>query len=172
MAKTFVAGDDAAAKIADALEEPFRQSRKFLTRLGTVMDRDTSLVFRNEGNYSGHDKWKFFSINTLVTKRGTWKIRYGTDRKGRAKGTYKPGVLRPGIRRYSPQSKLLQASGGFRKSFGVQRILNQRLIYGTNMEIAKDIMSDPVRNVLEVTKQDEQRYFNMWSKFYAETLPI
>jgi hypothetical protein len=152
-------------RIAQGIQGPFKSTRRMFVQLGTMIDRDTILTFKKEGGYQDRIKWPGFSPKTVKTKNGTWKIRYGTDLTGR------PGMqgkYRPGIRRYSANSKLLQASGGFRNSFKIIKIGNEKMTYGTTHKLAGKIGSNPVRNPLQYTNKDQSTYtrtiLNWWFK--------
>ena len=145
-------------KVDTVLKRPFKDTRGMFTQLALTIDRDAMMTFKKQGEWEGRTKWQPFSSRTLQTDAGTWKIRYGTDLKGRPKGTYTPGVLRKGIRRYSGSSKLLQAGGGFRMSFGVQKLTMKSMRYGTVHRLAEDIMSSPERQVIQFTEKDQKRY--------------
>ncbi len=174
MALTIRLDKDTKKKFRALLENPFRDIRQYWATLALMIDQDTQRIFKNQGwrkNKPG--AWDDFSPNTLATRKGTFKIRYGTDLRGRAKGTYIPGKLRGGnIRRYSLSSKLLQASGLFRKSFGILSLKRHSMQYGTRHQLAEDIMSVKNRGVLFVTPQDEQRYLNQFRIFYLKGMRI
>jgi len=152
--------------------KPFKDTRSMFLLLGAMIDRDTQLTFKAEGAYRDRPKWKKFSKKTLQTPRGTWNIRYGTDKKPKRTAAqlaqyktdnnlwYKPGPMKGyrSDRRYSSSSKLLQASGMFKQSFRIININRTRMRYGTNMRLASKIMSNPERQVLHYTEQDEKRY--------------
>jgi len=157
--------------ISDRITYPIKNSIVFMKLLGVNIDRDTKLLFKNEGALQpyGIGKWTPFAKSTMEKlKCGLGKIRYGTDLKGRPKGTYKPNEVRSNMRRYNTSSKLLQASGGFKKTwgkpFGVFQISATRLKYGTNIKIAEKIMSVKNRQVL---KFNERRYQAISNLFYS-----
>lgn len=151
------------------LKNPLGNAGDFFKTLGVVIDRDTILQFKTQGARGG-SKWKKLNNNTLRTKAGTYNIRYGTDLKGRTKGTYKPGALRKGIRRYSSSSKPLLASGLFQKSFRIMTVNKRGLKYGTDHELAGKIGSNPTRQVLVVTKNDLETYEKMWAKHWNKEI--
>ena len=185
MAKTFTVRKPqelrrAFRDIAKGTARPFKSTRRMFIQFGVQIDRDTMMTFRalgvQGGKYRDRGPWPAFNSgrgvgfydtvrgSTTRTKKGTWKIRYGTD----LKGVGSQGRFRPGARRYSMSSKLLQASGGFRSSFGIQKISNNRMIYGTNHKDAEEIMSNPARPVLWYTPMDRLRYTNMILKWWAK----
>jgi len=177
--KTIKFDKNSGTIIAKGLLKPIKQAKTFFNILGVKVDQMAQLTFRVLGARAGHKKWIGYNRGrghilggTTRTKKGTWNIRYGTDLSGRAKGTYKPGVLRKGIRRYSSSSKLLQASvsGGFRQSFKILTTTGKKLLYGSRMKIAEKIMSDPKRPVLFVTPKDRKSILNLWKIFYLKRM--
>lgn len=172
-------------KIYNGLEKPFKKSRDVFTQLGVQIDRDTMLTFKRQGAYRGREKWLGYNWGQGVTYKGTksfpsstrmrsglYRIRYGTDLTGRKKGTYELFKKRTGIRRFSGSSKLLQASGGFKKSFKVLKIDKKKMLYGTRMDIAQKIMSNPDRQVVQVTERDKKRYFRTVYNWYNKAFVI
>jgi len=165
---------NARIKLQNIIKRPFKNIRQFWAALALIIDRDTMLTFRHEGARGGHAAWTPFARSTLemLKTRAIGKIRYGTDLRGRPAGTYIPFKIRPGMRRYSASSKLLQAGGMFRDSFGIVKIGRDRLIYGTKHEKAEKIMGVKNRQVLFVTPQDEQRYATQFRTWYLKGLRI
>jgi hypothetical protein len=159
---------DLPETLRKGLTRPLKKTREYFSLMGALIDRQTQMQFRSEGGRAG-TKWKAFSPATLQSPSGLYNIRYGTDLKGRPKGTYTPGKKRD-IRRYSASSKLLQASGLFRKSFEVKKITNKNVVYGTNHELAGTIGSKPERQVLVVTDRDRQEFQRQFTKFYDKEL--
>lgn len=179
-------------RIKVGLMRPIKGARAFFTALAIMVDQDAMLTFRHEGARAGHVAWMPFSANTLQTKAGTWKIRYGTDRKPldksslaslranwvRTRGFGATGEMRKGIRRYGTKSKLLQAGGGFMRSFRIRNVTNKSMLYGTNHVLAEKIMSlgerrtasFQNRNVLFITPKDEQKYADKFEQFYLRGL--
>jgi hypothetical protein len=173
MSTTIRLDKDTKNKFRKLFLNPFKDIRQYWTALLLMIDRDTQLTFRGQGARKGKPgAWEDYSPNTLVSKSGTWNIRYGTDLRGRPKGSYIPGKLRRGIRRYSFSSKLLQASGMFRKSFGLIKMTRRRLEYGTQHKLAEDIMGTKNRNVLHVTASDEKRYLDLFGRWYVRGMRI
>jgi hypothetical protein len=186
MAKTYQFTKEDMKRMLKDMSAPFLSTKEYFANLGARMDRDTTLVFRNEGAVYGRPKWTPFSPKTLKTRLGTWNIRYGTDKKPkrtarelRAYKTknnlwFKPGPMKgyKSDRRYGPNSKLLQASGGFRRSFKVLSIGKLTMDYGTKMEEAEDIMDKPNRPVLMVTPAQEKSYQRMWRNFYLRKMSL
>ena len=144
------------------------------------------MTFRNEGRRPV--KWKGLAESTKRTKRGTWNIRYGTDispkmtaeelkdYKTANKLWYKPGPMKgyEGKRRYSDSSKPLQASGSFRKSWGVLRLDNKRMIYGSNYHVGGQLIADKIqsygRNVLFVLPKDELEFADKFLRFWFKRM--
>lgn len=110
--------------------------------------REVFLTFRKEGAHAGNKKWRPFAQSTLHPSvkrggraagfnRGKWNIRYGTDLRGQSPRR-RAGVR---IRRYSPTSKLLQASGQFRNSFHILSVSSTQAQIGTRHKLAQEIMN-------------------------------
>lgn len=133
------------------------KSQDFFSILAVLVDQDVQTMFRTEGAEGGYRKiptseaWAGFKYSTLVDKKGNWRTRIGTD------GTK---------RKYSPASKMLQASGQFRQSFHVMEVNQNRMRYGTQHVLSGKIGANPLRQVLFVTKADEDRF----AKKYAQTI--
>lgn len=144
--KTIRFDNNTAKIITNGIAKPIRNSRGFFKRLGVLINRDISITFKNEGALpgSGFRKWKAFSPLTLKDKHGNWNRRPGTDN---AK-----------TRKYSASSKLLQASGLFKKSFGILWLTKRAVKVGTIHQLAGDIMSNPKREVIRVNNRVLGRY--------------
>lgn len=147
--RTLVVGkDDVSGIILEGLLRPIRKAKPFFDTLAMKFDQDAQMQFRNEGaaggprNIPGELAWRPFSPKTLKSTwpNGAWRKRPGTDG---ATG-----------RRYSPASKMLQASGGFRRSFYVSTTTDDRTVYRTNHRLAGVIGNRPRREVLFVTETD------------------
>lgn len=151
------------------LLRPGMKSLELMKLLALRQDRFAQDAFQTEGG-SNKKKWRKFSPKTLRTPKGTWKIRYGTDLRGRPPGSFKPFVLRPGVRRYSSNSKLLQASGLFRKSFQLMSLAKDRFKYGTNHQLAEKIMSGPQRQVLVFGAMQKTTFLNVARAFVDRNL--
>ena len=175
-------------RIAKGIQKPFKSTRRMFVQLGVQIDRDTILTFKREGAHDGRMPWKPFSLNTLRTKLGTPKLRYGTDKKPKRTAKelakyktehgywYRPGKM-PGYtgdRRYGTKSKLLQASGGFRDSFKIIRIGKDRMKYGTTYggKLAENIMKNPARPALQYTRQDELKYMKTIIGWWKQSIKI
>jgi hypothetical protein len=166
--------------ILKGISLPIRKNEKYFRIMSIMVDDATQMTFRLEGA-RGRKGWARFSKLTMQTPRGTWNIRYGTDKKPKRTAAelrkyksdnnlwYKPGPMQgyKGDRRYGPNSKLLQASGEFRKSFKTISIRNGQMFYGIRglkmRMLGKKIMSDPTRQVLFVTSADRKK----WGKAFA-----
>ena len=148
----------AYARIAKGIASPFKSTRRMFMGLGAMIDRDTMLTFKKEGAYLDREKWTDFGrgvgVGYYLNKNGTFKKRPGTDG---AKS-----------RRFSSNSKLLQASGSFKNSFRIVKIGADRMKYGTQHKLGEYIMSDPSRPTVQYTRKDQGRYsnliYNWWFK--------
>ena len=133
------------------LGNTFKNTRSMFVTLGAMIDRDTQMTFSGQGHYLDRQKWIGFGkgkgVNVYRNKNGTWQKRPGTD-----------GAI---TRRFSSASKLLQASGQFKQSFRILSIGRNKMRYGTQHTLAEKIMSNPTRNALYYTNQDQRRYGNI-----------
>lgn len=149
-------------KITKAMQRPLDRSKTFLSILGSMIDSDVQAIFRGLGVRPGAGrKWDGYMQSTIKTKAGKFKRRPGTDN---AK-----------TRKYSGTSKMLQASGGFRKSFKTISVSPNKLVYGTRLslkgkDISAAIMSDPERQVLFVSNQDIARYGSVYRRFFNKEI--
>lgn len=181
-----------ASTMRNMFNKPVENDGLFFKDLGILMDNDVQQQFRKEGAAGGPRaipqglRWPPLSDSTMFTKKHrTPKIRYGTDRKPKRTAAglkeyksknnlwYKPGIMKgyEGTRRYSNNSKLLQASGGFRKSFRIQKVDDKGIEYGTRMgKLAKNIQKAPKRLVLFVTKKDRLRYLKKFTLYYEKQI--
>lgn len=175
-------------RIIAKVRKPQENSLGFFVLLNAKLDQWTQIAFRAEGLRGGNPKWpswnrgRGFNIlgGTTLTKAGTRKIRYGTDlsakwpknigRPALKRGT--TGFIRTGVRRYTGSSKMLQASGGFRRSFGRIRVRKEGLNYGTTFNLAEKIMSSPTRQVLFITPQDEKEIMRMWLQYNSRLMQL
>ena len=122
-------------------------------------------------------------MSTLQTPRGTWNIRYGTDKSPKRTAAelaeyktknnlwFKLGPMKgyKGDRRYSSKSKLLQASGLFKMSFRKIRVSNRLMLSGTKHRLADKIQRRG-RQVLHVTNKDLRKYTKLWQNFLFRNL--
>ncbi len=163
---------DSVKKFTDVFEKPLQQTDVFFKLLGAKVHQKTMLTFRHQGERDDHKKWLNYNWGkghilggSTRMKSGTWRIRYGTDMKGRPG---MQGIPRKTQRRYSETSKLLQASGEFMRSFRVTETDKKHMRYETNHEKASLIMRR--REVLFVTKNDLIEIRKMFLSFYKAGL--
>ena len=159
--------------IIDGLSRPIDNAKTFFDIIGLKLDQATQLTFRVLGGRNGRKAWVGYNRGQGHTlggstrmKSGTWRIRYGTDMKG----VGSQGIKRAGARRYAGNSKMMQASGGFRQSFKIVKTTKDYVIYGTKLKIAEDIMDDPKRPVLFVTQKDRRMMLAQFLMFYQKGL--
>ncbi len=142
------------------------KSNQFMNLLGVKIDQQTQTTFRSLGARSNRKAWPALSINTIQTKGGKFRKRPGTDTP--------KGSLKKLQRRYSANSRTLQASGLFRQSFGILKSTHKNLSYGTLHRLAKQIMRDPQsrfhRPVVFVTAADRDLYNRMFANWYSKGL--
>lgn len=166
MTKTFIGfNKKTAAALTKGFERPIEKNKKFFSLLSILIDQSTQLTFRTLGARAGHPAWPGYSELTLhpssmrggqrVINRNKWNRRRGTDNSK--------------SRKYSANSRMLQASGGFRKTFGAMSIKKGQLIYGIKgvkmRNLGRDIMSDPERQVLFVNSQDRKQWGRLFRLF-------
>lgn len=154
--KTFIGfNKKTAAALTKGIARPIEKNKTFFTLLNILIDQSTQDTFRKQGERDGHRKWDAFSPDTLQNAKGKFRRRPGTDGST--------------TRRYDANSKLMQASGGFRRSFGNVSIRNGQLIYGIgglNMRnLGKKIMSNPERQVLFVNRADRKKWGLLFANF-------
>jgi hypothetical protein len=158
-------------KLWKAAEKPLLDLKPFWNILGAKMSADASLAFKMVGARNGNPRWQELSLYTLhpvLTRRkgsGTfvdmdkWRPRIGTD--GIAHGKYSE----------KSNSNILQASRAFSKSFSINgtynifKSENKKMLFGTNHQMAKDIMSSPERNVLFITRIDQYNYNKLFQSY-------
>lgn len=137
-----------------------KNNAEFFSTLSTAFLRDVNLMFRGEGSRTrANANWAPFSPRTLhpVVKgkidTTRWNIRRGTDGSRR--------------RRYSENSKLLRASGGFQKSFRAYSD-DKSATVETNHVLAKEIMTGRkgrTRRLIMFTSADAQYYNRLWRDY-------
>ena len=166
MAKTVGLNDKGLLTITRAFLVPIQSSREFFKdELAVSIDKDVQRMFKGQGSrkrISG--EWKPYSPFTL---HPSWKTKSGRKTNA-SKFNRRPGTDKSKSRRYSSSSKLLQASGSFRRSFKVIKIDDKTMTYGTNYELASDIISGGGKNrrqVLVVTDRDKAFYQKIWFNF-------
>lgn len=148
-----------------SLGTPFSKTNisDFWKLVALMFDQNVQQTFRGEGyRGAGTEAWPIFSPYTLhpvSTLGGTKSIVYDQWNK-------RPGTDGARTRRYTANSKLLQASGLFKQSFIVQEASEKTILYGTKHKLANEIMSSPTRQVLTVTDRDTQRLAVMAKDFY------
>ena len=153
-----------AKVISGLVAKPIKNALPYFKLIGLRIDQATQRTFKFEGSRDGRTGWKSFNNGqgvsakggTTRNKKGTWNHRYGTDNSKN--------------RRYSASSKLLQASGSFRKSFQIIKATKKSLAYGIRglkmRKLGLKIMSSPERQVLFVTKNDKTSWTNEFVKYY------
>ncbi len=124
-------------------------------------------TFRADGARDGFPRWGNYRTSTLhPVKR---------DKAGNIVGHYLSWNLRPGTdksrtRRYSPASKLLRASGGFRNSFRAISTTAKRSVVGSTMSKAKYIAKG--RPVIRVSTKDRAHFAKIMIKqFLPKPMP-
>ncbi len=163
--KTFTLDSNGIKEFRDFLLQYKGRTQEYFGQLGLMLHQRTMLTFAGQGARAGHPAWRPFSPNTLNTPSGTPRIRLGTDMKPKRSRqdliAYRAGLMRAGkwrwgqtgimpgytgVRRYSGESKLLQASGGFKRSFKIQEISNNRMKYGTRFQAGKATAEDIIKD--------------------------
>ena len=198
MGKIFKVKDNKSAEIfarafVKGIGKPIKQALPYFQQLAIMIDTDTQNQFRSQGARSGKP-WKLFNNgrgagfydtkkgSTTRTAKGTWNIRYGTDKNPkrnkkqlRAYKTandlwFKSGKMKgyESDTRYALNSKLLQKSGDFRKSFKATKITKNMVKYETNHELAGKIGKYPERQILAVTANDIRRYTAKFKSFVSK----
>lgn len=122
-------------------------------------------TFKADGARDGAPRWVRFSARTL---HPSWYRKDGARRELFIDGSRwnrRPGTDGAKTRRYSASSQLLRASGGFRNSFHVVQLLDDRVIVGTLMDIARHIIgseeSGHQRQVIQVSAKDLSAFRRM-----------
>lgn len=155
------------------LNLPMKGIVKFWSMLGLKLDQFAQLTLRLSGARAGHNRWPSHSLLSL---HPSWKAvkssfpeyagyHYNPDKWNRRRGTDNSKT-----RRYSNNSQILKASGGFAKSFTIQEITPDHLIYGTRHTKdmpARDIMTGhgKERPVLFITDSDRQEIYNLFRNY-------
>ena len=143
-------------------------------------------TFKLQGARDGFSAWPTYNKGkghilggTTRTKVGTWNIRYGTDKVPKRTAEelaayktennlwYKRGPMKgyKSDRRYSAQSKLLQASGNFRNSFRSILVSKQRAVVGTTMPKADKIVKG--RPVIRISSQDRSQFAKLLLRHFV-----
>lgn len=153
--KTYIISDKTSAQrfarsFVNGLNKPLNDTQKYFKTLGLLIDTDVQNQFRSEGASGGYRNIpQEYNWQPLRSKPGT--PRPGTDGKK--------------TRVYTANSKPLQASGLFRKSFGIKTVSKDKLEYGTNHDLRAEIGRRPYRPVLLVTDKDRERYQKKFKTF-------
>ena len=155
--------------ILRGIAKPITNAKPYFTLLNTLIEKKTTQVFQNEGDYPGHPVWPKINLRKYQYPSGRWAIRRGSDGTPKAKYTKGDGKWRKyrgnKVRRWGPESKALQASGLFQKSFKKLKLSKQSLYFGTKHQLAELIMSNPWRPVVYVSDQDLAVYQKTWHAF-------
>ena len=171
-------------KILDYIKRPVNNALPFFKNLGAYFYRTTNLTFKSEGARDEHPAWSSYKKSTLQTDAGTWKIRYGTDMKGIGRGALTElkkkwgwghiGYMRKGARRYSFNSKMLQASGSFKDSFRTMWVDKSGIVFGSNYHAENDGASAAEiagkREILFLTMADKSFIRSYFSQFIKEAM--
>jgi hypothetical protein len=152
-----------AKSFAKGIAHPVEYAYKYFSSLGLLMDNDVQGQFRRQGASGGPRKiptdfkWISYNFGQGASYKGTKSFPSSTRFRN---GAYRkrPGTDGSATRRFSPKSRLLQASGMFRKSFKITKVTNKELKYQTVHKLGGKIGSYPFRPVLFVTKEDRKRY--------------
>jgi hypothetical protein len=142
------------------------QPEKLLSGIGWYYKRFVRDMFKSSGALSGN-RWKPLARDTVYTRAGTRRIKYGTRRAPkRSRGglaAYKRGLGAAARRRGplkgyeahkrygSPLDPPMLVSGDFRESFGVRRITGHKMIFGSSFPEKKAAAIMAGRPVLVVT---------------------
>jgi hypothetical protein len=158
---------------------------KLMEGISQYIDRATDDTFKSSGARLG-DRWKPLSRDTVYTRAGTRRIKYGTRRapkrtraelnrykKGLGRSQFQRGPMRGygGHKRYgSPLDPPMQASGDFRNSFRVLQLSAAGFRYGTTFDtrLASAIMKD--RPVLRFTGTDRRKVANLMAHWIRKGL--
>jgi len=165
MAKTVKFNKKGIDYIVRKMNEPIDNARPYFNILGLKIDQATQSTFRNLGAREGHAKWAGYSPRTL---HPSWTLKDGTGRINWNKWNKRRGTDNSKTRRYSGSSRMLQASGSFRKSFRTLMITKNQLTYGTVHQDAEAIIG--ARPVLFVTNGDRQLWHREFVGFYNRGL--
>jgi hypothetical protein len=153
-------------KLADTLipglMRPRTKQMQYWKLVSAKIFQQTMLTFKRLGARPGLSAWKRLSLRTLHPSH---RLANGGISINLSKWRKRPGTDGNSTRRYSSTSKTLQASGLFRNSFVFLSANNNDMKFGTRHKLAKAIMSNPTRNVLNVTKSDRATYKRMYDTF-------
>lgn len=170
-------------KLIAYCRNPMNKTEGFFKNLAAYFDQQTKLTFRSSGARAGHAEWAPLKLSTILTRVGTRKIRYGTDMKGLDKGELTElkrkwgwghvGMMRKGVRRYDTDSKPLQASGSFMRSFGPLYVDRLNMVYGSTYHSVKGVSAGEIagkREVLFITAMDRMFIKNSFKIFFEEAM--
>jgi hypothetical protein len=172
--------DDAAIqRITKGLLQPIDNRVELLKVIGTKLQQNTDVTFRLLGARDGHAKWLDYNKGEGHIPGGTTMNKRGEFKGTKAKGIWKRrgGTDNAKGRKYSFNSKMLQASGGFRKSFGLIQTTDDKLTYGVQpdwQDLAGKIISGhgAVREVLFVTENEYDGYKKLAVAWFANKIKI
>lgn len=124
-------------RFLSGVQRRLRDGKPALRLISIFFHNATIEQFKNQGGLYGRDKWpaidqSMYERHTrLDGRRGLTKakIRYGTDGGGKGKNP----------RRFTPNSKPLQASGGYRMSFKQQSLTMNKLVFGSRLKGDNDL---------------------------------
>lgn len=172
--------DDSAVRyITKGLLQPAERSAELMKLIGQKLDQNTQTTFRLLGARDGHSKWLDYNKGLGHIPGGTTMNKRGEFKGTRASGIWKkrPGTDHAKNRRYSFNSKMLQASGGFRKSFGVIQTEDNKITYGAQpdwQDLAESIIDGhgANREVLFVTENEHQGYQRLALAWFVKNIDI
>jgi phage gpG-like protein len=162
--------DNAIRYITKGLLQPTEKSIELMKLIGQKLDQNTQTTFRLLGARDGHPRW-------LDYNRGRGHLPGGSTQYPNGRWKPRPGTDGARTRKYSAASKMLQASGGFRKSFGVIQTENDKITYGVQSDwedLAGNIIKDhgAVREVLFVTDNEYEGYQRLALAWFVKNINI
>ena len=156
---------DSFEKLIGYISDPLIDFTGFWNLLGAKFYQWTDLTFKLNGARAGHKKWAKEADYQFPS--GRWAIRRGSD--GRPVSKYHKGdgkwrKYRSDVKqRWTAKPMLLQVSSFFKDSFikdndpfNVLIKEPKKMRYGTNYEIAEQIMNVKNRQVLFITDSDKK----------------
>jgi hypothetical protein len=161
-------------KIFKKIIKPLKNAKPFFDMLEVKQHQWAMLTFKLQGARDGNQPWERFSKLTLYPH---WKAkvsdypedkgyRYNPEKANIRRGTGNSKTLR-----YYPGNMLLQAAGGFKRSFGTLKKTNKELQYGTNHVLATKIMSTGGgRPVLFTSRNDTEQTERLFKKYIRDAL--
>ena len=163
-----------ARKIVDLLNSLFSPKKliQAYRAIGLYVDRRTKETFQKQGARDGHKKWKAFSKLTL---HPAWKAAKSAFPKSKGynynqgKWSKRPGSDKAKRRKYSANSKLLQASGQTRHSFKIKKVNKTSVVYGSTYKNAANqhygAGNLPARKILFLSSKDIKNISNKYRAF-------